>query len=148
VKLYPTYRDNPVCEGLDMHSSTSWSLSRHDSQSMHILHSSVFGFLTNKTGAPQGEVLSRIKPHFSNSSICLVCSCNCATDRGQCQRWHLVGSKSGTDRDSTEFFGSRSSTNLHLKIPTGPDLIEYQIGQISSTDPRTGICNGKCIFGL
>jgi hypothetical protein len=54
----------------------------------------------------------------------------------------------GTDQDPTEFFGSRSSTNLHLKIPTGPDLIEYQIGQISSTNLRIGICNGKCIFGL
>ena len=53
---------------------------------------------------------------------------------------------SAPNRVPTEFFGSRSSTNLHLKIPTGPDLIKYRNDQISSTDSRTGIYNGKYIF--
>jgi len=32
------------------------------------------------------------------------------------QRWHLVGSKSGTDRDPTEISGSRSGPNCIDKI--------------------------------
>jgi hypothetical protein len=37
--------------------------------------------------------------------------------------------------------------SFQLKIPTDSNLIKHRIGQASSTDPRTRICNGKYIFG-
>ena len=54
---------------------------------MHILHSPRdFGLWTNKTGAAHRDVLSRISPRLNRILICLVCSSNCMTDKGEAFR--------------------------------------------------------------
>src|SRR5438876_11108407 len=82
---------------------------------MHILHSpGTFGFRTNRTGAPHGDVLSRINPRLNNLSIYLVCSSSCTTDNGYAFRFE-GGSVPVLISWSTALFGGNPSGNSSLK---------------------------------